>query len=497
MKNSIKLSLSLLAFVLLGCDSSFVSSTLNGNKVGASSENDADNLDAGITNQAPKISCLLVDMSQPLLQRRIDTIGEKDTFFSSYPVEGETLSFDCSDTQDEAPSNLSFFVDTDYDPANPDWQPLSGSIQLVAGRKSMAIKALDSDGLQTIKTFAIDSQCANGEAPVIDPNAVTIVATAKHNYYNFSADGAVTGGSDFQYAWDFNGDSVFDAFPVNPNAGSIWINNPTANNVYSLFASSGSQIRKAFLRVRNGCNLESDTVEVNMPQELLNIARTSEAQAVKKPYYYLQADISGLGNQPTALSLNQRSNGAFLATKYPDDQYRRVTCSYDFKSIADKARFTIRGVNWYQGSTQANLDDDFLHGMEVKINNIPDNGGTSTQTYSQSDGVKLDSALYKTSAESDGLVDENYDRINTACTVEITIERAQTLSPCSTNTDQVEFEPTSATILLGEFNCPSLTNRSTGLSVAANNGKFYCEVAPQDQCVGGGGGGGGTPPREE
>jgi len=33
--------------------------------------------------------------------------------------------------------------------------------------------------------------------------------------------------------------------------------------------------------------------------------------------------------------------------------------------------------------------------------------------------------------------------------------------------------------------------------VAANNGKFFCEVAPVNQCVGGGGGGGGIPPPKQ
>ncbi|MCB0366650.1 MAG: hypothetical protein KDD68_14745, partial [Bdellovibrionales bacterium] len=64
-------------------------------------------------------------------------------------------------------------------------------------------------------------------------------------------------------------------------------------------------------------------------------------------------------------------------------------------------------------------------------------------------------------------------------------------TPCTTNTGQVEFTPSSATVIYGEFNCPSLTNSLTGTAVGANNGKFFCEVAPQNQCIGGGGGGGG------
>ena len=473
--------------------SSFKSSNLNGSS--GNSSNNNDNLDPGITNQAPKISCQLTNMANSSQVRTVDTIGEKDTFFNGYPTEGDTLSVDCSGTSDENASSVKFSIDTDYDPENPDWQALSGSIVLEAGRKPMAIKADDEDGLSTIKTFAVDSQCANGATPVIDPADVSISTAGKHNFYNFSAAGAVTGGSDFQYAWDFNGDGVFDPFPMTDTNNSIWMDAATASNVYSIFASAGSHTRMAFLRVRNGCNLESNTALIEMPDEMANIARNASAQAEKKPYYYLQSDIDLLGTEPSALSLNQRTNGPYLATQYPGDNPKRVICTYDFKKVASKARFTIQGLNWYQGGSRIDYANEFIHGMEIKIANIPDNGGQATQTYnSSSDGVSLNNGLYKVSAGDDGIVKENYNRLDQACTVEITIERGQAVVPCSTNTDRVEFKPAAATVLYGEFNCPSLTNTATGSAVAANNGKFFCEVAPQDQCIGGGGGGGGGIP---
>ncbi|MBK7843186.1 MAG: hypothetical protein IPJ71_05740 [Bdellovibrionales bacterium] len=495
MNQFITFSLVAIGIVASGCSSNFLSSD-KGASSGVALE-DEENLDAGITNQAPKISCLLSNLDQPLQTRVIDTVGEKDSFFSSYPVEGQRVSFDCSKTQDETPKSVSFFIDTDYDPASPNWTALSGQIVLDAGRKPMAIKAIDGAGLVTIKAFAIESQCANGDRPVIAAASVNITATAKHNYYNFSAAGAVTGGTGFQYAWDFNGDSVFDPFPMRETNGSTWIDSPAANNVYSIFASADSRDRKAFLRVRNACNLESDTVAVDLPDELPNIERTLAAQAVKKPYYYLQADISGLGPQAETTSMFQRVNGPYLATQYLGDAYRRVTCTYDFRTLAEKGRFSIQGLNWYQGDDRAELSDEFLHGMEIKLSNIPDNGGQASQTYDQSVGVRLNNAFYKVSAASDGLVSENYNRIDTSCTVEITIEREEGMLPCAENTDQVAFEPQSATILYGEFNCPSLTNTRTNRAVAAKNGKFFCEVAPADQCVGNGGGGGGIPPREQ
>ncbi|MCC7405444.1 MAG: hypothetical protein IT288_13680 [Bdellovibrionales bacterium] len=427
------------------------------------------------------------------LSREINTIGEKDTFFAAYPVEGDSVSVDCSGTSDEKAATVKFDIDTDYDPLAPQWVPLAGSIVLDAGRKPMAIRAEDESGLKTIKTFAIDSQCIDGETPVIDVGDVNISTAGKHNFYNYSAAGAVTGGSDFQYAWDFNGDGVFDPFPLT-EAGSVWISSAAANNVYSIFASAGSHRRQAFLRVRNGCNLESETVLVEMPDEMPNIARTPTSQAEKKGYYYLQADISLIGTQPTAPSLNQRTNGPYLATQYPGDNPKRVICDYQFTKVAGKGQFNIQGFNWYQGSNRIDTANEFLHGMEIKIASIPDNGGSAPQTYnSSSNGVVLSHSLYRVSASDDGIVKEVYTK-NAACTVEITIERGEAVTPCTSNTDQVEFTPATATILYGEFNCPNLRNSSTGTSVAAENGKFFCEVAPVDQCVGGGGGGGGGIP---
>ena len=487
----LKYYLLLILALTLGCESNFQGYGPEGT-IGTNSSNNSDNLNPGITNQAPKISCRLTNLNNTLQIRNVDTIGEKDTFFDGYPTEGDTISVDCSGTADENASTLVFSIDTDYDSEDPDWKPLAGSIVLGPGRSSMAIKAVDEGGLVTIKTFNVDAQCESGERPVVDPTKVTISTAGKHNYYNFSAAGAVTGGSDFQYAWDFNGDGVFDPFPLKATNGKIWINSPSASNVYSIFASAGNHRRQAFLRVRNGCNLESLTAFIEMPDEIPNIARTPESQAEKKPYYYLQADINRLGTQPSAIAINQRTNGPYLATWYPGDNPKRVLCSYDFKKVANKARFTIQGLNWYQGGNAIDYANEFIHGMEIGIANIPDNGGSAPQTYTSGDhGVLLNKALYKVSAGDDGIVKENYNRIDTACSVEITVERGQAVTPCTTNTGQVEFTPSSATVIYGEFNCPSLTNSLTGTAVGANNGKFFCEVAPQNQCIGGGGGGGG------
>ncbi|MCB0384344.1 MAG: hypothetical protein KDD43_03050 [Bdellovibrionales bacterium] len=491
-----------LAMVLWSCHSGFDSNQETKSTDGASTAQNVDNLDAGVTNQAPKISCQITNLNNTSQKRSINTIGELDTFFLGYPQEGDTVSFDCSNTQDEG-NSVSFFIDSDYDAENPDFKPFDFNLTLAAGNKTMALKAVDGDGLATVKTFAINAQCANGAKPVINASMVSITAESKHNFYTFSVpNGAVSGGKDFQFAWDFNGDGVFDPFDLNSSAGAIWNDSPVSQGIYSVFASAGSHRRVALLRVRNGCNMESDTVQVEMANELPNIARTPESQAVKKGYYYLQSDIrSDSIASSAAPTLKQRVNGPFLGTWYPGDKEKRVICSYNFEKLTSKASFTIQGLNWYTGGLQMDTGNQFIHGMEIRVNNIPDNGSSASQTYTQSDGVQLHSASYRVSAGDDGITHENFNRIDQACTIEITVQRDEGVMPCSSNSDKVEFTPTTATIILGEFQCPTLTNSSTGKSVSAQNGKFYCEVAPVDQCVGAGGpcvngicsGGGGIP----
>lgn len=463
-------------------------------KAKASGSNDDEILDPGITNQAPKISCVLTNTNDTSQTRVVDTIGEKDRFFSQTPTEGDVIQFDCSQTEDES-LPVSFLIDTNYDPQNPQFVSFTNqNITLVVGRHNMALKAVDREGLERIKTFAMDAKCASGERPALSASAVQISTNSKLNFFNYSVNtSAITGGTGFQFAWDFNGDGVFDPYPMRQENGSVWIDSPQANNVYSIFASAGTHRRKAFLRVRNDCNLESDTITVNMPDEIQNIQRTYAAQAVKKSYYYLQSDIGFLGSASSSVAKNQRVNGPFIATQYPaDSSFRRVQCTYDFKSIAGKARFTISGMNWYQGGVKIDLANEFIHGMEIRVNSIPDNGGATPQSYSNSDGVRLDNALYKVSAGDDGITKEDFNRLDQVCDIKIRIERAQAVAPCSSGS--VEFSPVVATILLGEFDCSKLTNAALARSIEARNGKFYCEVAPVQQCVGGGGGGGGTPP---
>ena len=456
------------------------------------SEKNLENLDPGITNQAPKISCDLTNTNSPSQIRRVDTISERDTFFNDYPTAEDIISFDCSKSSDENSATIRFEIDTDYEPNNPQWQPLASTITLEAGRKNMAIKAEDEDGLTTIKTFSIEAKCKDGIKPSINTTRVHISTdSSKHNFYHYSANGAVTGGDDIQYAWDFNGDGVFDRFPM--INGSIWVDSATVRNVYSIFASAGSHKHQAFLKARNACNLISDTVAITMPDEKANIERTSAAQAITKSYYYLQADIQKKGIVPPSLPLKvkQRTEGPFLATQYPNDSPKRVRCTYLFKKLSSKGHFTIEGSNWYQGGNQ------FIHGMKIHIANIPDNGQSATQTYSsssQSNNMGLNSAFYKVSGRDDSFLTEKYDRLDQTCSVEISIERGQPVSPCSKYTNWIQFEPVTATRLYGEFNCDSLTNTSTNAQVKAKNGKFYCEVAARRQCIRGGSNNGGTPP---
>ena len=147
----------------------------------------------------------------------------------------------------------------------------------------------------------------------------------------------------------------------------------------------------------------------------------------------------------------------------------------------------MKAQNYYKEGTE------FLHGLEIQVRDIQDNGGAALQTFTN---ANLAVASYRASAADDGIVSEIYNR-NSQCSVVIRVRRAEGVVPCAAGqTSQAEISAP-AVIILGEYSCPNLRDSNTLESVRLNNGKFFCEVAPINQCVGGGGGGGGVPPPEQ
>lgn len=456
-----------------------------------SSLNGVGDLTNDIVNQAPKINCVMTNGATGAT-REIHTISEQDTFFSVLPRAGETLSLDCSSTSDENQNDLTFAIDTDYSPDAPNFVALSevSSINLTAaGSYSYAIQATDKEGLKRVKTFTLVVQCQNDVIPAVDVAGISVVGTGTLNYFNYSVSAAaVTGGDGFEYSWDFNGDGVFDPFSM--TSTDTWSATSSANDVFTIFANQ----RKIALKVRNSCQFET-VVYADVNFSIPNIDRTAVAQAVPMGYHYIQADVRGRSG---TVATDQRRNGDLIVTQMPSTPVKRVKCDYNYNRAGQKAGFNLYGMNWYNNGSEANFANVFLHGMSIKLTGIPDTGAASEQTYNQSHGVQLASISYDVSAADDGLPHETFNSIQTACTVEVTIVRAQPVAPCADGLKaEADFADLSAIQIYGEFNCPSIRNTANTASVAAENGKFFCEVAPSNQCIGGGGGGGGTPPPEQ
>lgn len=453
----------------------------------------AELIDDGVVNQAAKINCDLYLNNGTSAFRRISTISSTDTF-SENAKQGDSIRFDCSKTQDEdALSSLSFSLDTDYQPSAPNFVPVSGNNfsldNLQVGRHPMALKVVDSQGKERIKTFTNVVECVDAQTPVLNTAGVSITAGAKLNHFNYAINsGAVSGGEGFQFAWDFNGDYVFDPVSLqNPN--EIWTSSNSLSNIYSIFVTEAGQSRQISVKVKNNCEKESSyTIEAQFPSE--NISRTAASLAEIRPYFYLQADLAATSGGSNDLS-DQRKNGDLLVTQYPEDtSLRRIECDYKKTRLGQKAVFTMKAYNYYkQGS-------EFQHGMEIQIQDINDLLQIGTQEIPVGQ-ANMAVAKYRASAADDGIISEVYDRTS-ACTVKMRIIRQVGVVPCAADKQaQADYKEAQAITILGEFSCPALTDANTMETVALDNGKFFCQVAPANQCVGGGGGGGGIPPPEQ
>ena len=449
-------------------------------------------IDLGVRNQRPVLNCVVRSGDDISKERILSSNAQEDTFGDPY-TEGDTLEFDCTQTTDDftAAEKLVFGVDMDYDPAAPNYLDQAASSFThpanTPGRFSMAVRATDEEGLSVEKTFTLVVQCADEQSPTIAEGAVSITAGAQLNYFNYTINAAqIGGGTTFEYSWDFDGDEVFDPyFPSDTDA--TWTESTSLTGVYTPFAGN----RSIGLKVRNECQYEtSTTVELNFAME--NIERIPASQATAKGYHYVQADLEGTP------ATEQRHNGDYLVTWYPDDSVKRVKCDYSFKRTGEPASLSVNSRNWYK--SVGNKDDDFATELDFNLTGIADSGQVGEQSFSDTAGnVSLDSASYKVSAADDGRVAEHFQK-DGACTIALRIIRAEALVPCAENErNQADFqEGQTALQFFGEFQCPNLVENTQGTSTAVNNGKFFCEEAPVNQCVGGGGGGsGGIPPPEQ
>lgn len=463
-------------------------------------------LNSGSLNQAPRISCNLDANGH---ERTIATLANADTTWTPNPNANDPITFDCSATQ--ATSQVTYAIDTNYNAGSPNFLPISDISKYVLsfstqGIHPVAIKATDANGTSTIKSFDVILQCAAADqvTPQVNIGGIKVSAASNgmKNYFKYSVDPAsVNGGNNFQFAWDFDGDGLYDMVSLSNPASWTSPNQYSVDNVYTVFAttpgSSAAASRTINLKVRNGCGLENYVSASINNFDIPNIARNSSSLATPQPYYYLQADVRS-STSPS----NQRVNGDYIATQDPHDTapFKRVQCSYTYTRNNQPAVFKIQGYNTYVNPKNANTDVSvYQKGMDITVAGIPDNGSQGVQSYTQSNGVSINSANFRAAASGDSIPADLYQK-SAACTVHISVQRAKATTPCAAGqTSRADFSESDVVQIYGEFNCPTLTSSAAGNStqVAANNGKYFCEIGPTQQCIGGGGGGGGAPPPQQ
>lgn len=492
MKTRIILSLAALAFVLPVLFQNCTNAVVSGRKVNTATATNG--LSVTGAPQAAKIACDL-KASNGAVAQHIDSNAAAD-FKSANINDATSVNIDCSGTasQTTPQSQLKFYLSSDFtDPNNPNWvevgSPSISKPALAASYKpyTMAIKVVDPTTnpiSESIKAFNINVDCANPTSPNVSSAQFTVTKAERWNYFNYSV-GGVQDTHDLAFQFDFNGDSAIDPFQVgDPNKIVVGSGGgASVNNVYNMYGTT----RGLSVLVVNSCGKTARIdADVSLNQKVIADGASATAQA----FHYIQGSISQ--NQGSTDPNNiQRNNSDLLATWYPDDQYRHVNCEYTYASNGTEARFNIVGNNnYFAAEDQANAVYD--HGLALTVDHIPDTGAGASApvTYSSgSSSVAVTKASYDLSKIDELAAAETY-ATNNGCSVTITISHPEGAMPCDGGQTGIIKPPT---VILGDYSCPQMVS-STGRSIKLQNGHFFCEVGPANQCVGGGGGGGGVPP---
>ena len=433
-----------------------------------------DDIENGIVNQAALIQCNINRVSDGSTIRKINSLDQEDAFgLGPRFIENEIIEFDCHATSDESPVGELIFEFADSGDTGPFVvQPgakFNYSLSLPKDYP-MALRVTDPIGLSSIKSFVLPVSCAANVRPalVINPNAISITNSGLEGYFNYDAGNAVTGGGGtYSYAWDFNGDGLYDRF--DENSTELW-GPSSSQEIYTMY----SDARTVGLQVRDSlCNYYAYTTFTHT----FSIDRIAAGnQAVMKPFYYLQADLNNLTATATPMTVAEFT--AVEPTNAPEPV--KVDCAYN------AGVFEIDARHLYGKNTEANLDE--RGGMFMRINDIPDDLSASQAFTSAVDGIKIDSLRYRIHGSTDTADDEVFQKQD-QCDVALRLQRATAMVPCDSGPSVASETIT----ILGEFSCPILAT-SGGSQIEAQNGAFFCEVGRVDKCVGGGGGSGGGIP---
>lgn len=479
---AVLLGIALSMVLFQNCSGGFDTS---GSALNINSNAEGNGLYLGEVNSKPKLDCTISSGSRDSVYQRMSVFN--DEFSTDRFNIDDSLSIDCGDTQDESVlSSIKFEIDTDYDPAAPQFVAMStNSVDLsfaAPGIHNVAVKATDPQGEAIIKAASVVVECAaDAPSPSINnpSSAISVAAGSEMGLFNYTINaGAVSGGDGFKYAWDFNGDNVFDPFEVKAQGSvDIWTADTLVEDQYSNLVNN----RKLGLKIRNSCMKESKfNVTLNLDTSAHPVARNATSIAVITPYYYLQGDVKSL-TPGLPESEESRREADYLAT----DRSGKTNFQCIVQNNNGKSSLTIATTKKYRTA------DMNIGGMEIRIKDITEPGTDGEHIIGVNDGQSVDKLYYSIGGEPDGIAQDSFSKTQD-CSVKLRIIRSTSVNPCD---DGSSVEEKSHEVL-GEFTCPELSN-TLGQKIAVENGKFYCGYSFSDRCQGGGGGGGGGQPPVE
>jgi len=431
-------------------------------------------------NQNPYIVLKMKNAGTDAQYGIVATLKKEETGGAVFP-RGDDVAFDFSATRDDKDASSALKYELDLGTGFNEIPMLHTMKFMTVTTIAARVRATDTEGNATVKSFTIFVRCKDGDqAPVtINTSNIAINANGALNYFSFNASSAASGGiGSYKVMWDFNGDGAYD---------TDWINNTSTTN-YTIFAET----RNVGIKVwETGCNYFASAT---MPYDFV-IAHANGTPGVPQGpqipgYHFIQADITGLGG-----NYSKAANASYIATRSnsaPTSEPRRVICDYKKKGTetsrnegSSMATFTIFGLNKYDKLAEAGIQ----HGMALSIDGIIDPTGMMGTGTVDTSKAFVSRAAYYTDGGPDNVADTVYTKQGD-CDVNITVTP---LPPgpgtCSDNPDFGYPVLIDAT-----YSCPVMRSKE-GWELSATSGAIYCEVAQVEACPpGGGGGGGGLPP---
>lgn len=422
-------------------------------------------------DKRPLLSCTIIDSTGRAI-RRISNISNSDET-SALIAEGDAVTFDCSQSLDYTGSyNIkNFSVNFGEGFVNS----TTGIYQYTfrtANTYTIEFRLKDNQGNELVKIIRVLVKCSamTGSSLSINANAINITNNVIPGFFSYSAQGAVSGGkAPYNYAWDFNGDSIIDNQPMDASyqKWQVWSEQSTSIPVHNLY----SNLRRINLTIKDACNFTktiSKDVQFDIPRVL-----PAEFPPIKE-YYYLQADVRRTSSPSLKNSINRATGVDFNSIGHPSAPdigvQEHVICRYSRDKDTNKAGLDVFGQNVYgnYALTESN------QAMGLAIRDIADTGilgvAVNMVTY------PLQNMSYDIAQSQEVLTSYRFDQ-NAACSMTIMVERGETNMPCP-NEPTIKLTQVS---MRGTGSCGNLENNYAG-AVSAENIKFFCTQMEYNRC---------------